>query len=231
MSFSLVGTQWNLSGFKKHLSSTDTQWADSVTLHHTGFPDLRMRSKGLLIEHIRNIRDYYQGKGWTAGPHLFIDDEDINGMSPLNERGVHARSFNAHSIGIEVLGNYDTEDPKTGRGFNCWTIAAQVTAAILTDRGLDANSKTILFHRDDPKTRKSCPGTKVEKSWFVARVKKFMAGDMDTEKALLDDRSPELKAVDWQIKSILSENDNIGGDQYEDLKQRLNNIRWQVKKK
>jgi|14_taG_2_1085336.scaffolds.fasta_scaffold11655_2 hypothetical protein len=234
MSFSLVGTQWNLPSFETYLSKTNLSWADSVTIHHTGFPNLGMRKKGLLVQHIKNIRDYYQGKGWSAGPHLFIDDLDINGMSPLNERGVHARSYNSHSLGIEILGNYDIEDPKSGRGFNCWTLAAQATAAILNEMGREANAKHILFHRDDPKTRKSCPGNKVNKGWFIDKVKNFMTGEIVHEKDVsqtIDDRSQFLKDVDWQIRSILKENDNIEGDQFKDLEDRLGRIRWQALKR
>jgi len=234
MSFSLVGTQWNLAGFEKYLSKTDTGWSDSVTIHHTGFPDLAMRKKGLTAQHIRNIRDYYKGKGWSGGPHLFIDDLDISGMNPLNERGVHARSFNSKSIGIEVLGNYDNEDPKSGRGWECWKLTAKVVAAILNAKGLPATKATILFHRDDPKTRKSCPGNKVNKGWFIDKVKNFMTGEIVHEKDVsqtIDDRSQFLKDVDWQIRSILKENDNIEGDQFNDLEDRLGRIWWQALKR
>ena len=228
MSFSLVGTQWNLSGFKQYLANTNLKWADSVTIHHTGYPNLAMRKGGLLIQHIKNIRDYYRGKGWSAGPHLFIDDFDINGMSPLNDRGVHARSFNSHSIGIEVLGDYDIEDHLSGRGFNCWELTARTVAAIFAEMGLDANSKTILFHRDDPKTRKTCPGKNIQKKWFVDKVKGFMSGSNPDPQPVVDNRSDQLKNIDWQINAIIKENDNIEPDQYQELKQRLGHIRWQV---
>ncbi len=95
-------------------------------------------------------------------------------MSSLYRSGTHARSFNKKSIGIEVLGDYDTEDPLRGRGLKCWTMASKAVAIILTRKGLPANSLTIKFHRDDPKTNKTCPGTKVTKSWFVEMVKAEM---------------------------------------------------------
>jgi hypothetical protein len=230
MSFSLVGTAWNLAGFAKHIADVDTSWANSVTLHHTGSPDLSMRrGGGLVVQHIRNIQDYYkQKKGWDRGPHLFIDDVDINGMSPLSERGIHAKSFNADSVGIEVLGNYDTEDPRSGRGLECWALAAQVTATLLGKLGLPANPTTVKFHRDDPLTNKSCPGDKVSKPWFITMVQEELNGAPAKEKP--PERSLRLLAIDWQVLSILKENDDLNSDRLGELSQRLENIVWQAEK-
>ena len=229
MSFSLVGTQWNLSGFVTALEKVDTSWADSVCLHHTGSPDLSMRRGGLIVQHIRNIRDYYKDKGWSSGPHLFLDDIDINGMSPLSARGVHAKSFNAKSIGIEVLGNYDVEDPRSGRGLKCWNLAAQTTAAILKRLNKEPNESTILFHRDDFKTSKSCPGDKVNKRWFIKMVEDAMAGLPKDEQKEPED-SDELKAIRWQIDSILRENKAMDPERYEELEKRLSFIEWRSRK-
>ena len=75
-------------------------------MHHTAAPSLAQRPRGLTIQHIRNIQNYYQSQlGWSSGPHLFIDDDQIFGMSSLERRGIHAVSFNRTHIGIEVLGN------------------------------------------------------------------------------------------------------------------------------
>jgi hypothetical protein len=37
--------------------------------------------------------------------------------------------------------------------------------------GVEPSSKTVLFHRDDPKTSKSCPGKKVTKDWILNLIK------------------------------------------------------------
>lgn len=230
MSFALTGKAWNIAALRSYLIDTDLSWAKSVTMHHTGFPDLSMRSKGLLVQHIKNIRHYYEKeKGWSSGPHLFIDDHDINPMTPLSQRGVHARSFNSNSIGIEVLGNYDSEDPRSGRGLKCWRLAALSVAAILSEMGVQANQSTILFHRDDPKTRKSCPGRKVNKPWFIAMVSNYMTGDVP-EPQEEKEKSDKEEAIDWQIQSILNENQNMEPDQFGELKTRLAYIRWQALK-
>ena len=91
-------------------------------------------------------------------------------MTPLDVTGIHAASFNRSSIGIEVLGDYDNEDPKKGRGLECWKTAAAATKMLLEWLKLPANDKTVLFHRDDPKTTKTCPGGKVQKTWVLGLI-------------------------------------------------------------
>lgn len=59
------------------------------------------------------------------------------------------------------------ENPKSGRGLACWRTTAQATKAIADWLKLPINENTILFHRDDPETKKSCPGTKVLKPWVL----------------------------------------------------------------
>lgn len=173
MSFSAVGTVYTIEQFHSFLETQPRpSWVNAVTMHHTAEPSLTMRPKGLLPEHIRNIRDFYHEKGWSSGPHLFIDDttHGVMGMTPLDEKGIHAASFNSRSIGIEVLGDYDSENPTAGRGLAAWKNAAQATRLLLDWLHLTPSPETVLFHRDDPKTSKSCPGTQVQKGWFLSMV-------------------------------------------------------------
>ena len=121
MSFSNVGKVWSLDGFKEYISKMAANyWAKAVCLHHTAAPSLAQRPKGLLAQHIENIRSFYADQlGWRSGPHFFIDEDQVWGMTPINEYGVHAVSFNRNSIGIEVLGDYDSEDNASAEGLNC----------------------------------------------------------------------------------------------------------------
>lgn len=172
MSYANVGKVWTGDSFKEYLKTVNKpSWVRSVTLHHTAAPSLAMRPNGLIIQHIHNIKNYYQSRlGWNRGPHLFIDEDEIFGMTPLTRSGIHAASFNSTSIGIEVLGNFDVEDPLSGRGLKCWKLAALATSDLLDWIGVGISSKTILFHRDDPRTSKTCPGRKVTKDWFIDLV-------------------------------------------------------------
>jgi hypothetical protein len=176
MSFSSVGQSWNPEGLERYLSGIPTPaWARAVTLHHTAAPSLAQRPGGLTDQHVINIRDFYKGKGWQSGPHFFVDDRRIMGMTPVNEKGIHAVSFNGNSIGIEVLGDYDNESPLTGRGLICWRNAALATSALLEWLGVGPNQHTVLFHRDDPKTSKTCPGNLVAKDWVMKLIKDGIA--------------------------------------------------------
>jgi hypothetical protein len=169
MSYANVGRTWTPRTFRDYLGTlTPPSWAKSVTLHHTAAPSLAQRPSGLTAQHMANIRDYYaKTLGWSRGPHLFTDDDEILGMTPLTLKGTHAVSFNGNSIGIEALGDYDTEDPKNGRGLRVWQTTAQAALALLDWLQLEPTSKTVLFHRDDPRTTKSCPGRKVDKDWIL----------------------------------------------------------------
>lgn len=178
MGFGNVGKVWSSASFPTYLQGiTNSFKFRAVTIHHCGAPSLAQRPQGLKAQHIENIASFYRNeKGWSSAPHLFTDEDQVFGMCPLTERGIHAVSFNGHSIGIEMLGDFDSEDPTTGRGLQVVRTTAKATADLLKWMGLEASNATILFHREDPKTTKTCPGRKVGKDWFVGLVKAEMGG-------------------------------------------------------
>ncbi|HRQ87337.1 MAG TPA: peptidoglycan recognition family protein [Bacteroidia bacterium] len=180
MSFANVGKRWSTVSFPLYLKTlTRPSWAKSVTIHYTAAPSLAQRPHGFTAQHIENIRDYYRKTlGWSRGPHLFTDEDDIFGMTPLTMPGTHAVSFNSSSLSIEGLGNYDTEDPKSGRGLAVMLTTASTTRALLDWLGLKASRETVLFHRFDPRTTKTCPGTKVLHDWFLSLVVEAKPGEL-----------------------------------------------------
>jgi hypothetical protein len=172
MGFENTGRVWTVDSLKSDLAQIKKpDWCNSVTLHHTGAPSLAQRPNGFTAQHLRNIEHYYRvTKGWSSAPHLFVDEDQLWGMCDFRKKGVHAVSFNGRSIGIEVLGEYDTESPGSGRGLACWKNAAAATKVVLDWLGKGASKETVLFHRDDPTTDKSCPGTKVAKDWVLGLI-------------------------------------------------------------
>lgn len=184
MSYANVGKVWVPETFETYLKGLKKpSWCKYITLHHTAAPSLAQRPKGFTAQHIVNIKNYYSRKlGWSRGPHLFTDEDQIFGMTPLSSKGIHAKSFNSNSIGIEVLGNYDSEDPKSGRGLECWELAATTTKLLADWLDITPTESTIKFHRDDPRTSKSCPGRKVSKDWFLSLVNgaSVKEGEIDT---------------------------------------------------
>lgn len=180
MAFSKVGIVWNSTSFTQELKEVPKpNWCKAITIHHTSSPSLNQRPNGFTVQHIKNIKDYYVNTmHWESGPHFFIDDKNddfIFGMSSYCEKGIHAGNFNNHSIGIEVLGDYDLEDPTNGRGLICWENAANLTSILLKWLELDINEDTIIFHREEPsalRMERTCPGRKIDKNWFISLVKR-----------------------------------------------------------
>ena len=199
MGYENVGQVWTPESLREYLDTlTKPDWCDAITLHHTASPSLAQRPNGFIAQHLRNLEAFYRGKGWSAGPHLFGDDDQLWGMCDFRRKGVHAVSFNRRAIGIEVLGDYDSESPKTGRGLECWKTTAAGTKILLDWLGLKPSEKTVLFHRDDPQTTKTCPGTKVTKEWVLGLIKGASEEPVDTSHA----KPPldvTLKSSEWQF--------------------------------
>lgn len=154
-----------------------------VTMHHTGSPSLKTwegygkRANPITDEQwMRNLASYYGNEmKWSAGPQFFFTPKNFCVLSLPNKRGVHAVSFNATSWGVECVGDFDSEPftqqlaDRYAEGMACLHIAA----------GLDPdnylfNQRGLHFHRDDPKTSKTCPGKKVSKELMVRLIKQKM---------------------------------------------------------
>lgn len=178
MSFSALGTNFNcVCSFKEYLKTVSPpKWIKGITFHHTGSPNLKNRPDGLTDQHLINIKNYYQNDlKWSSSPHLFIDDFRIMMMCPLHEYGIHAPSFNKTHIGIEILGNYDFENPNEGRGKECWNLAIEAGKALLEWLNLSPSEDTVKFHREckitQKRSGKSCPGKLIDKADIINRLK------------------------------------------------------------
>ncbi|MCG9895461.1 MAG: peptidoglycan recognition protein family protein [Fimbriimonadaceae bacterium] len=203
MAIPFVGRRFTPEAFRLHLRQAHLAspgWNPvGVTLHHTANPSLSMRPAGFTQAHLQNLRHYYENTlGWSGAPHLFVDDREdgIIVFQRLDRRGVHAVEFNSRFLGIEVLGDYDREDPRSGRGLACWHNAAQAAEALLDRIGTNRWN----FHRDDKSTRKTCPGRLVSKSWV--------------EGLILEARRPEptpRTSPGWRIKIMSGQ---MGGEEW-----------------
>lgn len=138
--FPYVGVGLSAEAFAIYVQSYDFGPIppDYVCLHHTAIPDAswapasadprtkwdrdeaHLTSASQIYEKRRSqldhLRDYYRDTlGWSAGPHLFIDERFIWLMTPLADIGIHAKWGNAfrasgalhYSIGIEMIGCYE----------------------------------------------------------------------------------------------------------------------------
>ena len=177
--FPIIGQGFTRAEFIEYLrtlpDSSMTWNPQGCTLHHTYSPDLAIRPQGFTpkgsVNYMLNMRSGYMNDlGWDRGPHIYTDDDLIWIFSPLTHKGIHARSFNSTHFGIECLGDFDRkDDPYSGRGAKCWDNALFAAAALNWFSG-DPSAQNNNFHRDDPKTNKTCPGTKVDKRKTLLRI-------------------------------------------------------------
>ncbi len=171
----IVNKKFTAAEFPAYLDTLtwDNWQPEFIVLHNTASPNLAQRPNGLTEAHIQNFVTYYRDeKGWSGGPHLFCDDQGIWAFTPLTVPGVHSPSWNAVSIGIEMLGDYETESFTDGRGLEVQQNAVAAMAAIC--KKLDISPDTIRMHHEDPKTTHACPGKNVVKEDVIAAVKAAM---------------------------------------------------------
>jgi len=231
MSFSAVGQHWKPADFREALARMPSlDWARGVTVHHTAYPDLSMRPSGWTVQHMRNLADYYGGElGWSAGPHLFTDESEVYALSPLTAPGVHAVSYNRTHIGIEMLGNYDEEQdsPFVWRGDFVIKTTAAVVAALLDKLGKPATPETVLFHRDDPRTSKTCPGTQIEKEWFLGRVREAMKAE-NRDDPMEQTPNPSSQHDRAGEDDMAGDDPRICCEKFEEIRERLGHAEWQL---
>lgn len=139
--FSYIGEALTADEFVAYVARYDfgSVLPDQIVLHNSANPDASWapldtdsrnnwdrNEAGLALDQIKAkrvhqldaIRDYYRDtNGWSAGPHLFIDDLWIYLFTPMYDIGVHAKEGNSYhdaagklhySIGIETVGYFAT---------------------------------------------------------------------------------------------------------------------------
>jgi len=134
-------------------------WIKGITLHHSLVPTRAQWHGRATME---GTKQYYIAKGWSAGPHLFLasdvphpTDAGIWAGTPLAMSGIHAGGCNPDHIGIEVVGNYDTEP---------WTAAVAdlvYGVVLLLMDWADIAPSQVLGHRECL-PNKSCPGKMID---------------------------------------------------------------------
>lgn len=171
----IVGTSFTPQEFDAYCHGlTWPAWRPSfIVLHNTYAPTLAQRPDGFTHQHLLNLENYFKGNGWSAGPHLFIDDHLIHVFTPLTVSGVHSPSWNKQAIGIEMLGDYEKEAFNEGRGAK---VRENTVAAIATlSAVLGLNPETMRLHKEDPgTTHKTCPGKNVVKGSVISEVKELI---------------------------------------------------------
>src|SRR5712692_9223750 len=151
-----------------------TAWRPSfIVLHNTAVPSLAQRPNGLTEQHIRGLEEFYRDtQGWSAGPHLFVDDRQIWVFTPLTVSGVHSPSWNKVAFGVEMLGDYEREAFDGGRGLEVRNNGVAAIATLSAVLGIDC--QTMRIHREDPLTTHACPGKNVRKLEVIQAVQDLL---------------------------------------------------------
>ncbi len=115
------GRAFTLAQLQTHIDSLPvTTWASGMVLHNTASPSLAQRPLGFTQRHIENLERYFRDDlGWSSGPHVFVDDTatPFHMFTRFTDKGTHSPSWNGTKLGIEMLGDFASEDDDAGRGF------------------------------------------------------------------------------------------------------------------
>lgn len=163
----IVGQGFTSDAFATYVAGLSFgNWRPSfVVLHNTGAPTFAQWHSVSGDQRMQNLQTYYRDtQGWSGGPHLFVADDLIWAFTPLTVPGVHSPSWNNVSWGVELVGDYSTEQMVPA-------LQANAVSALTTLHGaLGLDPSTLRLHREDPLTTHICPGSNVSKADFIANV-------------------------------------------------------------
>ncbi|HZU27297.1 MAG TPA: N-acetylmuramoyl-L-alanine amidase [Bryobacteraceae bacterium] len=157
----IVGRGFSADDFDEYVSGLSfNAWRPQfVVLHNTAAPTLAQWHSVPGATRMANLESYYRDEQkWSGGPHLFVADDLIWVFTPLTVPGVHSPSWNLISWGVEMVGDFDTEEFADPQKTNVFRALAALHAAA----GLDPMS--LRLHREDPKTTHACPGANIRKA-------------------------------------------------------------------
>src|SRR5262249_4355401 len=93
-------------------------------------------------------------------------------FTPLTTSGVHSPSWNKIALGLEMLGDYDTEKFDSGRGLKVRKNAVAAMASLSSVLGFDPSS--MRLHREDPAPTHASPGSNMRKLEVIQEVQDLM---------------------------------------------------------
>ncbi|EKS8351670.1 TPA: transglycosylase SLT domain-containing protein [Bacillus cereus] len=157
----------------KFLNTVDTSMINGVFVHHTYDPD-HTKAKGQTLtklnDDMKKFHTVYQG--WDNIAQHFtigVDGQVILGRDiasvPCSAKGYNGTT-SSHPAMYEMIGNFDIgKDKLEGK---------QLESAVAIAKYFALKAKGVQFHREglvNGKEPKSCPGSGINKDWFMGLVK------------------------------------------------------------
>ena len=121
---------------------------DLIIIHCTATPNGRPHT-------VEDIDRWHKERGFAKiGYHkvIYIDGSVHNGR-PIEQVGAHAEGYNAHSIGVCLVGTDKFTIPQ-------WASLKTLVGELQDEYGI----LRVVGHRDIPEVHKDCPGFSV-KAW------------------------------------------------------------------
>ena len=172
----IVGLGLEPEEFRQYVASLHfTAWRPQfVVLHNTAIPKLADWHAVPGEQRMKNLERFYRDEQkWSAGPHLFVADDRVWVFTPLTTSGVHSPSWNSIAWGVEMVGDFETEDFQDGLGAAVRKNAVSALVTLHALAGIDP--ERLRLHREDPKTTHKCPGSKISKAEVIGRIQEELA--------------------------------------------------------
>jgi len=152
------GRLMSIEQFRAHIATLDLQRVTKVVIHHTYKPD-----EGDWTRHggwsywRKALQRYYEGLGWTRGPHLLVSYEGIGLFYDMTKTGraVGGGQLETGTLHIEVVGDFMNRLP-AGETLNN---AVQAAAALMRQTGASLTNHSSVVGGWE------CPGTKLKANW------------------------------------------------------------------
>lgn len=127
-------------------SLTNREQTDVIILHHIGNTNADVSAATVHRWHLAN--------GWAGiGYHYLIrKDGTIERGRPRDTVGAHCYGENWHSVGVNIVGNFETNEPTAAQ----IDAAERLVAVLCRLYGLRPSGETIKGHHDFNAT--ACPG-------------------------------------------------------------------------
>lgn len=157
MAFDAAIRHWpTLEAFAAYLRTVPRpSWCKGLTNHNSYIPN-ELQWRG--IASVEGCQLTYVGKGWSAGPHLFLAaeapkaaDRGIFQLTSIQHRGTHAGDCNDDHLGIENVGDFDARPPSPAQ----YQLLLAVNHLILQTWMLPPESVNV---HNECMSGRTCPG-------------------------------------------------------------------------